>query len=492
MRILVALILGLLASHVAHAGIVVWMNEEVPEGKARSRADNKTGGTRHLAWRELAMPPAPASATDDERYEALRQAVASGKKRWNDFEVEYDIARELEAAITAIDVIRSNRDLDELVAALLFQGAAAAVAFEPEEFADGERAAPFRYVRTGGVGNRAWSEAWGLRPDREPLASDVADGSRFSELQAAFVEAAARPKGTLRLLPRAEDEVLVVDGKKIGAEAATLQLAPGRHWLHIERKGAIQGRQVVLIEEGIEADQKPSVALDDLSAARARVLAETTTGFPDSVKTGIDRLATHHGGAVFVAAIEDGRVVVLPYAHGAELLKQRSVTVLGVGELGIGATTSTQFDSTTGENVIAPTAIGSLGVEFAVYNAVLLFGSDLAMTPGNTITHGNKDGTANVDTSVFVQPFAGLGAYLLRPVGRAPTVLVAGTYSWLHPSHHAVGGRVSFGVPIRPEGGTWVRMTLGGAGFPNSMWDEGSDATSMVLIYARGGLAARF
>lgn len=492
MRFLVALILALLATNVAHAGVVVWMGESVPDGKVRSKADAKTGGTKHAAGRELLFQPAPAGPTDDERYETLRQVVADGKKRWNEFDVEYDIAKELEAAITAIDVIRTNRDRDELVAALLFQGAAVAMAFGESELIEGDRAKPFRYIRTGGAGIRPWSDAYALMPDRAPLASDVADGSRFPQLQQEFSAVTGRAPGTLTLIPRQEGETLVLDGKKVDAGTNSVILPPGRHWLHIERKEGIAGRQVVIVEEGRETAQVPPVPDEDLQAARARVLAETTAGIPESVKAGLDVLAQSYGGAVFVGVEDGGRMVVLPYAHGAELLKQRKVTFLTVGEVGGGALTSTVFDSDAGQNVVAPAAVGSLGAEIGIYNGVILLGTDLAITPGNTITHANKDLTANVDTSVFFQPYGGVGFYLLRPTGRAPTALVGATYSWLHPSHHAVGGRVSLGVPFQAEGGTWVRMTLGGAGFPTSMWDEGGSQSSMVFLYARAGLATRF
>jgi hypothetical protein len=123
MRFLVALTLAQLVSNVAFAGVVVWMDDGVPENRVRLKADGKTGGTKHAAGPDLVFPPAPAGVNDDAEYEALRKAVADGKTRWNDFEVEYDIAVALEAAISAIDVIRSERDRDELVQALLFQGA---------------------------------------------------------------------------------------------------------------------------------------------------------------------------------------------------------------------------------------------------------------------------------------------------------------------------------------------------------------------------------
>ncbi|MCB9675079.1 MAG: hypothetical protein H6737_08175 [Alphaproteobacteria bacterium] len=496
MRFLVALILSMLAANVARAGIVVWMDEEVPDEKVTTRADNKTGGTKHYAYYDLAYPPQPNGPADDEEWEALRQAVSDGKKRWDEFEVEYEIANDLEALITQLDVIRSKRDMDELVAALLFQGAAVQVAFE-DQLGNDKLAAPFRYTRTGGVGNRPWSDAYALMPGRDPLASDVADGATYPNLLTEFEEVAKRPKGTLKLARVDEGVKMFVDGTEVevDADGTALEVPPGRHFIHLVRDGVISGRQVVLVEEGRESEMMPRVSLEDLAAARARVDQETTTGFPESVKSSLEALSRHYGGQIFVASNIDGNTVVLPYAHGASLLKQRAVTFVGIGELGGGLMSTSLFDKAreTGDQAVAPMGMGSLGFELGLYNFAIVGGTDLVMTPGNTITHAKGDSTTeNVDTSVYVHPYAGAGVYLLRPTGRSTTALVEGFYSWHHPAHHAVGGRISLGLPFEPDGGTWIKLTIGGSGFPQSMWDEGSDRTSLVLLYARSGIAARF
>ncbi|MEZ4318066.1 MAG: hypothetical protein R3F61_11200 [Myxococcota bacterium] len=493
MKFLGALILCLLASNVARAGIVVWLDEVVPDEKVTTRADNRTGGTKHLAYYDLAFPPQPAGPADEEKWEGLRQAVADGKKHWDDFEVELPIATELEGLLGGLDVIRSARDRDELVGALLFQGAAVQVAFEADELENGPRAKPFRYPRTGGVGNRPWADAYAILPDRDPLASDVADGATFPVLLTEFAQFAERPRGSLKLAKRDEGTKLFVDGKEVPEGTESIELPAGRHWLHIVRDGVVSGRSVVRVDEGREAEQAPRVTMEDVAAARARVETDTTTGFPDSIKSSLEALSRHYGGQIFVAADFDGRTVVLPYAHGAELLKQRTITFVGVGELGAGFMSTSLFDLADGNQAIAPMGMGSLGFELGIYNFAIVGGLDMAMTPGNTITHAKGDSTTeNVDTAVYLQPYAGAGVYLLRPTGRAATALVEAHYSYLHPAFHAVGGRISFGVPFEPEGGTWVRLTVGGSGFPKSMWDEGSERTSVVEMYVRSGIGARF
>jgi len=493
MRFLVALILSMLATNVALADIVVWMDEGVPDEKAVLKADNRTGGTAHLAYYDMAFPAQPAGPEDEAAWEALRQSVSDGKKRWDDFEVEFGIATQLDEIIGELDLIRSDRDLDELVEAFLFQGAAVQVAFDPEEFENGERAKPFRYARTGGVGNRPWSEAYALMPDRDPLASDVADGATFPDLLGEFEAIRLRARGTLQLVSTGPNSQVVVDGVEVEEGTTTLELPPGRHWIHVVRDGVVSGRQVVWVEEGREVAQVPAVSLEDVAAARARVDADTTTGFPDSVRLALEGLARHHGGQVFVGSNVDGHAVILPYAHGASLLKQRRVTFVGVGEIGGGIMSTQLFDNSEGNQVIAPMGMGNLGFELGIYNLAIIAGTDLAMTPGQTITHAKGDSTTeNVDTSVFFQPYGGAGLYLLRPTGRQTTALISAYYSWHHPAHNAVGGRISLGFPMEPEGGTWVRLSVGGSGSPKSMWDEGSQRTSLVLMYVRSGIAARF
>ena len=133
MRILVALILSCLAMNVAQAGIVVWMHDAI-DAKFTERADKKTGGTEHTDALDLAYRPAAYGEADDQAYEKLRKTVAEGKQRWNDFEVELQIANDLMAAIEGIPVVRGEADREKLIEAMLFQGAAAHVAFTPDGF----------------------------------------------------------------------------------------------------------------------------------------------------------------------------------------------------------------------------------------------------------------------------------------------------------------------------------------------------------------------
>ncbi len=487
MRTLIVLLFSLLVSHPAWAGIVVWLHEELPEERMLRRSDARTGEMQHVSGWDLKFPPMPPVDTDQEAYDALRAVVNDGKKRWNDFEVEYGIARAVESALEKIDVIRTERDRAELVEALLFQGAAVQVAFEPDEFRDGERAAPFRVERTGGAGNRPWAEAIALMPDRELLPSDVADGATFPVLRQEVEQILQQPKGRLLLPRHAEGDVVVVDGRPVEGEAVSL--LPGRHFVHVLREGErLAARRVVRVEPKREVQVLPYVSDEELAEARERVLAGTTTGFPDAVKSSLEKLAAQYEGGVFVAAYDQGRLTVLPWGHGATLLKQRKITAVTVGELGGALLSSPVFDGAGGRAVIAPGVHGSLGFELGILHAVLLGGVDLTLTPGKTITYANRDNTANIDTSSFLQPYGGLGLYLLRPTGQGATILVAGHYAWLYPSHHGIGGRFSLGLPLGSSHDTWVRFTIGATGASRSTW--GTD-DPMIASFLRVGLGSR-
>ena len=72
------LILGALWTQQADAGVVVWLESDVPDQKVLDRADNKTGGTDHVSSHYLAFPPQPETADDGQQYENIRNAIGEG------------------------------------------------------------------------------------------------------------------------------------------------------------------------------------------------------------------------------------------------------------------------------------------------------------------------------------------------------------------------------------------------------------------------------
>ena len=479
---------------VAHAGegIIIWMESDAPDDKVRQKVENLTAAEVHLSHVDLAFPPQPATPEDAARIETLRETMAAGKAKWDEFDVELSIARELEAAVVPIDLIRDKRDLQDIVDARLFQGAAVQKAFSPDDFAVNEDAKPFRKELPGITANAPWVSAMALDPDRELTRADVADGSAFPDLQSlqpAYKELRSAELDVSALPPGA---TLFIDGTQAKPDdKGIILLRPGAHYTHVLRREIVSGRQILDVKSAAELDLPLIVDQTELEQAKTQVLAGLTTGFPDDVKESIEDLARHNTGPIFVAALDEkGRPKVVPYARGAALLKSKPVTFVFAGEVGGGVIVSPLFDQPDPDdpgaarsNVTAPAIMGHLGFELGIYNFALIGGSDVSLTPANVVTYDN-----NKTASILPQPWGGAGVYVLRPTGSTPTMLLAGTYGWNFPGHLAFGGRVAFGIPI-DENKTWFRLVIGGDAAPTSMWDGDLKDISMYRMYLRFGLA---
>jgi hypothetical protein len=491
-----AILLGCLSAVDALAadGIVVWMEPAVPGEKALQRAENVAGPTSHLSHLDLAFPPQPASDEDTKDYVQLRDVVAASRAKWEEFEVELGIATDLEAAFQKIDVVRDERDADQIVVARALQGAAAFRAFDPNDFGQSERAAPFRIVFPGTDPLiRPWVEALALDPDHK-LGQDVAESSTWPDLQKLQEAVGLLSDGWIDVSALPAGASLVVDGKAVTPSDAKVPLRPGNHYVHVLKQGVISGRSRIEITPGDTIPVPMVVSADELGAARAQVVEGTTTGFPDDVKSALEQIAAHYQGPIFVGAVEEGRAVVLPYARGATLLKSTPVTFNLVGDIGPEVVISSLFDESEGELTTAPGASGSLGMEFGIYNAVILGAMDIAFTPTETVTWANSENTENVSGSALPQPWGGIGLYVLRPVGASPYLLLAGTYGFNGPAHMAPGGRLTVGLPLKDEK-SWIRITLGGTTSKDMMEDWRpviGRVTPMHTGFLRVGLATGF
>lgn len=484
-----------MSAHVAHAGegFVVWMEATPPGEKPVARVENLTAADVHLTHVDLAFPPQPATPEDAARIETLRETVAAGKAKWDEFDVELTIARELEAALEPITLIRDKRDLQDIVDARLFQGAAVQKAFAPEDFVVNEDADPFRKDLPGLTANSPWVSAMALDPGRELTRADVADGAAFPQLRELMPAYAEIRDARLDISDLPAGAKLLVDGVEPKAdEDGIISLRPGTHYVHVLRRDVVAGRQKIELTSADPVDIPLIVDERELEQARTQVLSGLTTGFPEDVVRSIEDLAEHHTGPIFVAALDEkGRPTVLPYARGAVLLKSKPVSFVFAGEVGGGVIVSPLFDRPDPENVgqgrqniTAPAIMGHLGFEFGIYNFAIIGGSDVSLTPANIVTYDD-----NKTASILPQPWGGAGVYVLRPTGPTPTMLLAGTYGWNFPGHLAFGGRMAFGVPI-DENKTWFRIAIGGDAAPQSMWDGAEfEDIPMYRMYLRVGLA---
>lgn len=514
LRTLMVAVIGLATASEAWAGgLVIWMANQVPDEKAIERVEKETGPAEHFAHVDLAFPPQPANKDDDARYEALRTAVSGGQGRWDGFEVELPIATELEGVIHTIDLVRDKRDLADLVDARMFQGAAAQKAFSPSGFYESEQAEPFREQLPGVRVNRPWLQGLALDPTRSFTRADVADGSMYPELQVLQDRLTKVPGGVIDLADLPPGATVVIDGRAIPAGTLKVDVRPGQHYVHVLIDDIVCGRQRIPIAPAEQSRLQLAVSPTELDQARTKVLDGTTTGFPDPVKRAIDTLMRQHKGPVFVAALQGGKVEVLPYARDARLLNMRRVTFVAGAEFGGAGLQSRILRYQVGNPAFTGGPSANLSAEFAVYNAVLLAGADL-LVPINVAPH-SRVGTAddgseervNVRLPLIGSPWGGLGAYVLRPTGNSATLLLAGTYGWTSPAHFTYGGRLVLGVPV--QDGSWFRITLG-AMKGNDLWDGAAsedsptwrewyvaetgsnDPAPLLLPFARVGFGTRF
>lgn len=468
----------------AAEGFVVWMQPDVPGEKQVQKVENLTNANVHLAHVDLAFPPQPATPEDAARIETLRQTMADGKAKWDEFDVELTIARELEAALVPIDLIRDKRDLQDVVDARLFEGAAVQKAFSPADFGTNEDAAPFRRELPGVTANAPWVAAFALDPEREVTRADVADGSAFPDMQALQPAYRELLSAKLDVSKVPTGATLVIDGAEAQPVDNIVKLRPGAHYTHVLRRDQVSGRQILDVKSAEELELPLIVDETELEQARNQVLQGLTTGFPDDVKESIEDLSEHNSGPIFVAALDEkGRVTVLPYARGATLLKSKPLSFVFAGEFGGGLIVSELFDEEAETSVTAPAIMGHLGFEFGIYNFAIVGGTDISLVPAGPVFF--DDGKK---TSILPQPWGGAGLYVLRPTGNTPTMIIAGTYGFNYPGHMALGGRVAFGVPV-DQSKTWFRIVLGGDGAGRSILDGPQADSQMYRMYIRFGLA---
>ena len=492
----VGLALGLAAPVAAEAGgLVVWLEPVTPVEKPLKRAQHLAGEVSHRAHPDLAFVAQPAGVPDDEAYKKLREVIATSRARWDEFEVEYGIATELESALSAITGVRSEADRDMVVEGRTLQGAAITRAFTRDAFvadADG-RAKDFRFFADADILNRPWVDALAMIPSHK-IPQDRADASTWSELSSLQESATQLADATIDATALPAGVTLWIDGAPAALTDGKATLRPGRHFVHVVASGAIAGRQVVDAAAGAAVGVAFAVDADELRAAHDLLVAERTiSGYPADVTAALDGQTKVFTGPVFVGALdEDGRATIRPYGNNAKLVPQRPVTVALAGELGPEVFVSSIFDrSENGDTITAPGIAGGLGLEVGIYNFILAGGGELAITPGNTITRGASD-TENTASSAIPGGWGGAGLYVLRPVRRQPLLAIIGTYSFIAPAHVAPGARLVFGIPVGQDDGTWFRLTIGGSSAPKSMWDRGNEATPLSALWLRVGITERF
>lgn len=479
------------------APLVVWVEPEIPEGRAVVRAERSVGGAAvHLSYVDLALSPSGFSEADARAWEALRATMANSKDRWNEFDVEQTLAVQLEVALSQITMVRDAGEREQLAAARLLQGSAVANAFSPKGFTEALEADPFRQDLSGFLVNKPWWYARSLEPLRRYDASAVMGGALYERLGSALQKIDALPVGTIDLSKVPGGTIVYIDGAPIAGALGLHEVSAGRHYVHGVRGDHTVGRAVVEIDPGQTVPMPLAVSPEAREEAHHGIMRADLAGLPRDLKSSLDAWMAVYDGPVFLAAEEEGKVVVLPYARGAQLTRSEAVTLVTVGEMGGGAVVSAIFDGSEGTAKVAPGAHGGLGFELGVYQGILAGALDVAFVPGQTVTHANRDQTDNVTSSILAQPWGGVGAYILRPTERRATLAVLATLGWNYPAFVAKGARVSLGIPMEGED-TWFRITAGASTAPHPVkeWREATSGDfaeiSMHTAFFRVGVETR-
>lgn len=489
-----AAVAGLLAGAMpAYAEpVTVWLEDEVPDDRAIEKADLQTGGTLHLDSTDVQFPPQPLTEEDAAAITAVGAAVEDGKDRWDDYEVEQSIAAEIQDAVDHVGLVRDARDRDDIVRALLFEGAAIARGFSAVDLGASDRAEAFRFGEGPGALPKAWVDAYALSHELADR-SDLVDGTGWNDYQRFAKAIQALEPATVYV----DDDVgeVWVDGVKLAS--GNRELPPGRHWFHTVRGGVVHGRQVVDLAPGAEIVLPRAVTDEALATAHERVAAGRRSGMPDAVEDSLSLLLARYGGPMFVGALKDGKPVLVSYDDRAQLKDTTLVTVQLFGEVGGGVLVSPLFEQNYDDGspepwMVAPAASGGLGFEVGVSYFQFGGGIDASITPGRTIKFADGNDVENGSVSVFPQPWGGIGAYFVRPTKPTPIAGILGTVTWLSPANLGVGGRLMIGIPVDDKP-TWVRISLGASyGLP-AQWTTPAGTTTGATIsgFLRIGLGSR-
>jgi hypothetical protein len=389
----------------------------------------------------------------------------------------------IDDATQKLTLLRSKRDREDLVRALMFEGASIARATSASSFATDTNIAPYRSTFGATSVPRAWLDAYALMATT-PQRGDLFDGTAWNDWQHFASDLSGLAAGSITTDADVGDVYL--DGEL--AEPGKHDVRPGRHYVHVVRAGVVAGRAVVDVEPGKAYDMPRRVSAADLAATITAVQAGKRSDLPASVTGALEELIRIHDGAAYLAVSEGNDLSVLPIDAKLILNNDKLFTALVTADLGGGIAISKGFDQNEdGSAQIAPSASGGVGVELGISYFALALGLDGVITPGRTLPFADDKSGNDNSVSSYLHPWLGVGAYALRPTKANPTLAILAGVSYLMPDNLGVGGRIAVGVPI-DDGHNWVRVLLGGSYGVAQLRDG---AQPMVDAYLRVGFAGR-
>lgn len=467
------------AATVQAPALIVWLEKDLPTDQVRGKANSLAGGGKveHVAWARFAYG-APLADDPRSRYDALASTVKEGEGHWTEFDAEVGIARAIGTAVEPVPAIRDEADRKALIHALIWEGAAITKPYPDNLFNSLQDTVSFRTTVAGKSVVKSWLDAIALDPKHAWTREEFPDARSFAKVQALQSELGLLPRAQLSVSAPPPGTTVVIDGTPLDPTTTVVELAPGHHYAHIVSGTSLVGVQEIDAEPGARLTLDLKVNGDELTSARAAVLAGGTdlgTDVTDSIRAVASTMSPQP--RVYVAAVDDnGRGQVVGWSSTAVVTKDKPATAILTGEGGGGVINYDGWSSKTGDADLAAAFGADLGFELGIYYAAIQVGASLYVTPSTRMAFGNADGT-DTDSPAYAYPHAGLGVYLPRPQDGKASFLIAGKYGYFVPGILGGAVSVSSGIPIGNK--NWVRITLEGFrgtpmdGFPGTVATAG-------------------
>ncbi|HHO54356.1 MAG TPA: hypothetical protein ENK18_26665 [Deltaproteobacteria bacterium] len=442
----------------ASAG-TLWLHP--PSSEDAARVALLTSGAEPITRLELRASAARITEADLQALRNLDGALQEARPYETELDGERVILELLEPAIRSVGVLRDDTDRSALFGTLAYQGFALS-RFFGADLATDPAAEPWRTEILGVAVETPWLDAIALDPRRRITSYEIAEAPQ----RRAFTERRAQLVNTLPglLLPPKVDDTLVVDGRPTTpGPSGTVAVLPGRHLIHLERRGLVIDRWDVRVASGervVLQQPVPDPVLETF-------LGDLVDGAP--IPPELEILLEAHGEPLWIAEptdegpklfkIEGDTLVAVPIPRTPDPVP----IVFSLGILG-GWLASDDFylqDPTASEATYATVNAGlvggyaSAGLDLAPLRITL--GLDLLVPTGETHI-----------------ALTGSGSMRARPIPHLAAGLpwIQATAGLLFPYHPAVGGQLALPGPgplkgrlsgwyapgperLRSDGSTW-------------------------------------
>lgn len=475
------LLLLLLVPGSARSAEVVWLDPPTPQDALRVavQAGATRGPLSPAAFRAI---PVSVDLADDRDLDALSATLEQVRVHEKVLDGELLILNGLEGPLRQVRLLRDRDDRQTVVRALLYQGFAAD-RYWGDTLRDAPDAAPWRLTIDDVVVERPWLDAFALDPLRKARDEDITEAPQreaYDQLRRTLARATRATIVAADLPPGAE---LVLDGEVQQVdEDPTLEVLPGRHWMHVVLDGHIIGRHTVRLEPAQRFEVTLPVPESDWQDL-VRALHTLEAVWPDSVLDVVRDL----GGEVWFAEGQGATLRV--WAVTPLVVRRVDLLDTGSSESSAEALGDVSLAGWAGASWLMSADFQEQSSEAGMHAFAPLAGAELAWDR-DWLRYG-----LGVDVSVPVgaQQVARSGAearYRLRPT---PHVLIGhpliqARVGWLAPFH--LSGGVQATVPL-PVEGLEIRGLARVAGTPPRTRADGSTWRGRPIVQVGVGLGGR-